>query len=96
MRKVVSWLGTLDLVVIVTVLGMLSGVWIFIAVAYGVGAGSTEYFDETLLRSLRHADDLKRPVGPEWLPEIGRDLTAIGGVAALCLVTAAVAGYLLI
>ena len=30
------------------------------------------------------------------MEEIARDLTALGGIAALCLVTAAVSGYLLI
>jgi hypothetical protein len=37
-----------------------------------------------------------RPIGPHWLPEVGRDLTALGGVAALTLTTVFVAGYLLI
>jgi undecaprenyl-diphosphatase len=35
-------------------------------------------------------------LGPAWLEEVARDLTAIGGIAALSLVTAAVSGYLLI
>ncbi len=35
-------------------------------------------------------------MGPAWLEEVARDLTAIGGIAALCLVTVAVGGYLLI
>ncbi len=35
-------------------------------------------------------------MGPSWLEEVARDLTAIGGIAALSLVTAAVSGYLLI
>ncbi len=34
-------------------------------------------------------------MGPAWLEEVVRDLTAIGGIAALTLVTAAVSGYLL-
>jgi undecaprenyl-diphosphatase len=45
---------------------------------------------------MRRADDPSRPIGPRWLPEVGRDLTALGGVAALTLTTAFVAGYLLI
>jgi undecaprenyl-diphosphatase len=34
------------------------------------------------------------PIGPEWLHEAGRDLTALGGVAVLTLITVAVAGFL--
>jgi undecaprenyl-diphosphatase len=81
---------------LLTLLGILGGVWVFIAVAYGVRTGSAKQLDERLLRALRNPHDLKEPLGPPWLAEVGRDLTALGGVAALCLVTAAVAGYLLI
>jgi undecaprenyl-diphosphatase len=35
-------------------------------------------------------------VGPRWLTEAGRDFTALGGVAVLVLMTAGVAGYLLL
>jgi undecaprenyl-diphosphatase len=48
------------------------------------------------LRAMRRADDPSRPIGPRWLPEVGRDLTALGGVAVLSLTTVFVAGYLLI
>ena len=96
MRKVVSWFGSMDLVVLLTGLAIVVGVWVFIAVAHGVSAGSTQRLDERLLRSLRNPADPSIPLGPGWLGEVGRDLTALGGVAALCLLTAAVAGYLLI
>jgi undecaprenyl-diphosphatase len=36
------------------------------------------------------------PLGPPWLHEVGRDLTALGGVAFLSLMVAAVAGFLLL
>ena len=96
MRKVVTWFGRLDLVVLLTALVILVGVWLFIAVAYGVSAGNTQRLDEGLLRSLRGPHAPEDAWGPKWLEEVGRDLTALGGVAVLCLVTAAVAGYLLL
>jgi undecaprenyl-diphosphatase len=96
MRKVISGLVGTDLAVLLPVLAILAGLWVFIAVAYGVSAGGTQRLDERLLRSLRDPADPKVPLGPAWLAEVGRDLTALGGVAALCLLTAAVAGYLLI
>ena len=49
-----------------------------------------------LLRAPRDPADPARTLGPAWLEEVARDLTAIGGIAALTLVTAGVSGYLLI
>jgi undecaprenyl-diphosphatase len=77
-------------------LAVLLGVSGFIAVAIGVKAGVTRNIDERLLRAPRDAEDLSRTLGPAWFEEVARDLTAIGGIAALSLVTAAVSGYLLI
>ena len=45
---------------------------------------------------MRDPVDPEKILGPPALEEGARDLTALGGVAALCLVTAAVSGYLLI
>ncbi len=95
MRNVPRRFGKLDLVVLFTALGIVAGIVFFIVVAMEVSAGNTQNVDENILRSLRQSDNLEQPVGPAWLPEIGRDLTALGGVAGLCLLTAAVAGYLL-
>ena len=36
------------------------------------------------------------PVGPDWLPELVRDLTALGGYLVLIIVTAAVVGFLVL
>jgi undecaprenyl-diphosphatase len=96
MVKILRWLRNLDLLVLLTMLALLLGIWLFIAVADGVGAGSTQHLDEQLLCALRKPENPREPLGPPWLADVGRDLTALGGVAALCLVTAAVAGYLLI
>jgi undecaprenyl-diphosphatase len=81
---------------LLTVPAILLGVCGFIAVAFAVRAGVTHNFDEALLRAPRDPADLARILGPAWLEDVGRDLTAIGGIAALSLVTAAVSGYLLI
>jgi undecaprenyl-diphosphatase len=68
----------------------------FVAVAIAVKTGVTRNIDEMLLRAPRDPADPATTLGPAWLEEVARDLTAIGGVAALSLVTAAVSGYLLI
>jgi undecaprenyl-diphosphatase len=96
LRGVIAWLGGLDLILLLAVLAMVTGVWSFIAIADHVVEGKTRRIDDRLIRSLRNPADPSDPIGPEWLEEVGRDLTALGGVAVLSLVTVAVVGFLLI
>lgn len=56
--------------------------------------GETAHFDEWLLLSLRQPSDLDKAVGPGWVRQAMVDITALGGVTALTLLTAAVIGYL--
>jgi undecaprenyl-diphosphatase len=72
------------------------GLWGFAELADEVVERETQSFDDRLLLSLRNPDDLSDPVGPRWVEEMGRDFTALGGVAFLALLTLAVAGYLLL
>jgi undecaprenyl-diphosphatase len=88
--------GAIDIIVVIAVVAIVLGTCGFIAVAALVSAGVTRNADEKLLRMPRDPADPARTVGPAWLEEVARDLTAVGGIAALCLVTAAVSGYLLI
>lgn len=85
-----------DLSVILMLFAILMGVCSFILVAYGVSTGITQHLDEALLKAPRDPADLSKTLGPPWLEEFSRDLTAFGGVAGLCLMTASVIGYLLI
>src|SRR5436853_7434203 len=43
---------------------------------------------------MRRPDNLAVPIGPPWLHEAGRDITALGGVAVLSGLTLVVAGFL--
>src|SRR5262249_44840901 len=70
--------------------------WSFAAIAKVVSQGRTQDFDNWALRALRRADNPAMPIGPEWMHEIGRDLKALGGIAVLTLMIAAVAGYQLL
>jgi undecaprenyl-diphosphatase len=95
-RNLLDWLGGHVNLVLVAVLLVIAGTWGFIALADEVLEGDTQHFDERVLRALRRADAPGRPIGPAWLMEVARDVTALGGVTVLSLTTAAVAGYLLI
>ena len=91
-----EWLSRHEVILLVAVLVVVAGTWGFIALADLVSEGRTQSFDEWAVRSLRRPDNPAMPVGPDWLAEAARDLTALGGVAVLLLVTLAVAGYLLL
>jgi undecaprenyl-diphosphatase len=96
LRKMFGRLRSAEVAELVIVLAITLCACGFIAVAIGVKSGATRNIDEKLLRAPRDPADPARTLGPSWLEEVARDLTAIGGIAALSLVTAAVSGYLLI
>jgi len=72
-----------------------TGVWGFVELTDEVLEGDTQHFDDWAIKALRRDDNPRIPVGPTWLHEVGRDMTALGGVAVLGGMTLAVAGYLL-
>jgi undecaprenyl-diphosphatase len=95
-RRLAGWVGRADLVVLLAALAVATSVWAFLAIADRVTDGPPGHLDERLLRELRHPDNPAEPVGPVWLQEAARDVTALGGYTVLTLVVGAVLGYLLI
>lgn len=61
-----------------------------------VARGSTAALDRALLLGLRAPGDPTDPLGPAFVEEAMRDVTALGGHVVLTLVTLAVAFYLLL
>ncbi|TAK32412.1 MAG: phosphatase PAP2 family protein [Myxococcaceae bacterium] len=68
----------------------------FVGFASEVGEGETRRIDEHILLALRNRADLSDPWGPRWLEEALRDVTGLGGVATLTLLTLATVGFLVI
>lgn len=93
-RLLHRWLRARELVTLALLAVLAGGLWIFAEVASEVVAGDVRVLDERLLLALRDPANPADPLGPRWLQEMGRDLTALGGVAVLTLVTAAAAGFL--
>jgi undecaprenyl-diphosphatase len=93
-RTIFAWLGDRDLLTLFLLLLVVLGVWAFIELADEVREGETQRFDQRVHDDLRDPQDANLPIGPKWLKEMGRDLTGLGGIAVLTLVTAAVVGYL--
>jgi len=98
MRRMIShlieWIGGHELAVLVGSTCVVASTWAFLALAGLVAEGQTRRFDERLLLALRVPGDASRPIGPEWMPEAARDITALGSTDVLWLATAAVAGFL--
>jgi undecaprenyl-diphosphatase len=68
----------------------------FMLLIEAVVEGETHTFDEAVLRALRSPADPADPLGPWWVEQIFKDITALGGHTVLTLITAAAVGYLLI
>ncbi|MEB0198218.1 phosphatase PAP2 family protein [Pseudomonas sp. 5S4] len=56
--------------------------------------GNTEVFDHAFLMALRANGNPADPIGPAWLEEMGRDVTALGSYAFLGFVFLSTLGYL--
>ncbi len=65
-------------------------------IAENVVDGDATWFDRAVLLSLRNPADPATPLGPPWLPEAARDVTALGSYSVLGIVVAAVIAYLLL
>lgn len=68
--------------------------WAFFMLADEVVEGATHGFDTRLLLALRNPADPSDPLGPGWVEELGRDITALGGIGILAGITLTVSGYL--
>lgn len=68
-------------------LGGAAAIWGFFNVASEVTEGDTTAMDQRLLLMLRQPGNLSDPIGPRWLEESMRDVTALGGFTFLTLAT---------
>jgi undecaprenyl-diphosphatase len=73
-----------------------AGIWLFFGLASEVSEGDTLSLDRTVLLSLRDPANLSDPVGPPWMEEAVRDLTSLGSIVVLSLLTLAISGFLVL
>lgn len=93
-RAILEWIARNELSVLLALFALSASIWAFIELADTVMEGETQQFDNWAVQALRQADDPAVPIGPRWLSEVGRDVTALGGHTFLTLLTAAVTGFL--
>ena len=80
---------------LIVLLFVVAGVLGFAKLSSEVNLGNTQSFDERLVVSMRQ-DDLDKTIGPTWGLGVARDITGLGSVAILGLLTFATAGFLLL
>ena len=73
------WLCRQEAAVLVAALGILLALYSFIKIAEELGKGELAHFDEWLLHLLRVPGHPQSPIGPSWLLEAARDITAADG-----------------
>lgn len=93
----VAWLRrNIELTSLVVLALIVLAVWGFAELADEVVEGETRSLDRRLLLAVRTPGDLSTPIGPEYLQEMARDLTALGGVVVLTMLTVIAAGFFLL
>jgi undecaprenyl-diphosphatase len=68
--------------------------WGFIAILEEVSEGDTRAVDEAIILAFRVPGNPADPVGPPWLEEAVRDITALGSAPTLVIAVLAVVGFL--
>ena len=85
-----------ELRLLIGLTGACAAAWVFFYVLGEVREGDTYRFDRTILLALRRPGELGVPIGPRWLQETARDITALGGFTVLTLVVVMGAALLLL
>jgi len=88
------WHVPIELRVLFPLLIIVGGTFLFLLLGDAVSEGTTQEFDEKIVRLVRDPNDPSKIRGPKWAMEIARDITALGGYFVLTLVTVAVCGFL--
>jgi undecaprenyl-diphosphatase len=72
---------------LILVIGAAGALWAFFNIASEVGEGDTTKLDTKILLTLRNPADPSDPIGSRSLQEALRDVTALGGVTVITLVS---------
>ena len=73
--------------VLVLVIAAAGALWAFLGLAGEVAEGETQAFDRHILLALRNPANLSDPIGSRSFEEAMRDVTALGGITVMTLVT---------
>ena len=94
LARLIEWLGDHELLILSSGTTLALSTWMFLALAGLVVMGRPLALDDRILLALRTPGALARPIGPAWVADVARDITALGSTDILWLATLAVAGFL--
>lgn len=73
-----------------------SSIILFCLIAILIFTGATKQFDERILLLLRQTKNTAIPVGPAWLQDFMTDISSMGSVSVIIIVTLFVSGFFII
>ena len=93
-ERLKRWISAAPSGIILALLAFASLLWAFVEIADEVAENEADTFGRAVMLAMRSGADGDRLIGPEWVHELARDVTALGGTAVLTFLVIAAAGYL--
>jgi undecaprenyl-diphosphatase len=88
--------GRKEFVLLLSMVMVCVCLWAFVEISEEVGEGDHAGFEAKIMKSMRRLDHPELLRGPDWLAVAARDITALGGPAAIVLIAGLTTGYLLL
>lgn len=84
--RLINWVASHERAVLAGWLLIVAGTWAFFGIAASVSGGHSKEFDEQVVRMFRQPDQPQETIGPKWLAQFAREITALGSYSALMIV----------
>src|SRR4051812_6509098 len=78
-ERFLRWLPPIEPFVLILLAVCAAALWGFIKTADAVFEDETQSFDRWMLSALRDPNNPADPIGPGWMEEMARDVSALGG-----------------
>lgn len=98
LTRIQSWRrpeGWNEFVAVLGIITFCAATWLFVELADDAPEGDYLEMERTIMLMFRHADT-GQPIGPHWLPDAVRDVTALGSAIVLIVLALLILGYLCI
>ncbi|MEX1024162.1 MAG: phosphatase PAP2 family protein [Planctomycetota bacterium] len=95
-RQLAHWVASHERVTLAAGAIVVGAIWLFVELLDEVTEGETLDVDRAILTAFRQGDDYGDALGPMWFEELVRDITALGSVGVLVLLSLSVVGYLML
>ncbi|MBB3590698.1 undecaprenyl-diphosphatase [Rhizobium sp. BK529] len=96
MQRIKTWLNQYEPMTLITFACLAGGLFLLQRLTSEVMEGETLGFDRTILLWLREPGNLAQPIGPHWLTHAIGDITSLGGITVLSILTLLATIYLLL